>query len=533
MQVEVIVPLQGKPRAIGPVVLFVLMLWAFRPACAGTWQVAAAQPSRAEWEVIRKIAERFVDHESPPGVWPFRNPSPAVLASSPRWTLAHYFPPYPLSLDNLPADRDRYNDALLDPAGAHGWFTAIGGYLRDRPLPAGPWKSRDWREIDDAIEILRAERIGIDGFACDLLRVAPERDFNAWDEINLLMRTAEAVAPRFRIIIAPDSVALRSLPASRLAAAIAALAQYPSAGRLKDGRLIVSPFAPEVLGVGYWHAVLDDLETRNVPVAFIPVLLAWRRAAAEFAPISDAMSAWGERDADAVKNGAFGGFETAMAPYTTREMMPVGPQDVRPKSERFWESRNIDAYRLLWMRAIARGARFVQIVTWNDYSETSGIAPSAGTQFLFYDLTAYFNDWHKTGTPPAILRDAIAYCERTEIIPNTTRSIANAPMQRVERTPLSNRIEMLAFLTAPAMLEITLGNHVWHDDAPAGFTVFSIPAKAGRPTFALARNGRVVLRVTSAWEIHQSFTIENPAYFGGSSTRPFIAVPPFIGDPHE
>ncbi len=528
-----IAPFPGKHCAIGPLVLFVLMLWAIRSANAQAWPTDTAQPSRAEWAAIRKIAELFVDRESPPGVWPFRNPSPAVLASSPRTTFAHYFPPYPLSLDNLPAGRDTYNDALLDPAGAHGRFAAIGGYLRDRPLPVGPWKSRNWREIDDAIEILRAERIGIDGFACDLLRVVPERRFNAWDEINLLMRTAEEVAPRFRIIIEPDSVALRSLSASRLAAAIAALAQYPSAGRLKDGRLIVAPFAPETMGVGYWHAVLDDLESRGVPAAFIPVLLAWRRAAAEFAPISVAMSAWGERDADAVEDGAFGGFETAMAPYTALVMMPVGPQDVRPKSERFWESHNTDAYRLLWMRAIARGARFVQIVTWNDYSETSGIAPSAGTQFLFYDLTAYFNDWYKTGTPPAILRDAIAYCERTEIIPSATGSIAGARMQRMERTPLFNRIELLAFLTAPATLEITLGNHIWREGASAGLAVFSIPARAGRPIFTIVRDGRVVLRVTSAWEIHRSFTIENPAYFGGSSTRPFIAVPPFIGNPDD
>ncbi|HUC19626.1 MAG TPA: endo-1,3-alpha-glucanase family glycosylhydrolase [Acetobacteraceae bacterium] len=508
------------------------MSWAMPTARAQPWPGGMQQPSRAEWRTIREIAERFVDRESPPGVWPFRNPSRAVLASSPRTTFAHYFPPYPLSLDNLPAGRDTYNDALLDPAGARGRFTAIGGYLRDRPLPVGPWKSRDWREIDATIEILRAERVGIDGFACDLLRVAPEHQFNAWDEINLLMRTAEAVAPRFRIVIAPDSVALRSVSAPRLAAAIAALARYPSAGRLKDGRLLLAPFAPETMGADYWHAVLDDLESRGMPAAFIPVLLGWRRAAAEFAPISDAMSAWGERDADAVEDGAFDGFETAMAPYTALAMMPVGPQDVRPKTERFWESRNADAYRLLWMRAIAHGVRFVQIVTWNDYSETSAIAPSAGTQFLFYDLTAYFNDWYKTGAPPAILRDAIAYSERTEIIPPNTGSTAGAPMERMGRTPLCNRIQMLAFLTAPASLEIALGDQIWHKDASAGLAVFSIPAKAGRPIFTIVRGGRVVLRLTSAWEIHPSFTIENPAYLGGSSTRPFTAVPPFVGNPN-
>jgi hypothetical protein len=62
--------------------------------------------------------------------------------------------------------------------------------------------------------------------------------------------------------------------------------------------------------------------------------------------------------------------------------------------------------------------------------------------------------------------------------------------------------------------------------------VFSIPAEPGRPVFSILRGGKVVARVTSAWEIHQDFTVENPAYFGGSSNRPFIAVPPRVGNPN-
>jgi len=492
---------------------------------------SAVQPSPAEWAYIRNTAERFVDRESPPGVLPFQNSPSAVLAAAPRTTFVHYFPPYPLAFANVPATDDAYNRVLLNPDGGHGQFARIGGYLRDRPLPVGPWPSRYWRQINYAIEIMRAERIGIDAFECDLLRVAPERQFNAWDQINMLMQTAEAVAPRFRIVIEPDGAALRLIPAAKLAAVIATLARYGSADRLPDGRLLVTPFAPDIEGPQYWQTVLADLASRGIRTAFIPVLLAWRKEARDFAPLSYAMSAWGERDVDSIENGSFSGFDTAMEPDTSLVMMPLAPQDVRPKVQRFWETRNTDAYRLLWTLAIESRARFAEIVTWNDYSETTGISPSAGTQFLFYDLTAYFNDWYKTGAPPPIVRDAIYYCERTEIIPPETGNLSDATMQPMGETPVSNRIQMLAFLTAPATLEIALDGRTWRADERAGLAVFSIPAEPGRPVFSIVRGGKVAAQVTSAWEIHKNFTVEDPAYVGGSSNRPFIAVPPRVGNP--
>jgi Glycosyl hydrolase family 71 len=517
-------------RAVfGFLALFPLLL-ALPPPCHAQPLGAGSEPSPAEWARIRSTAERFVDQESPPGVLPFVNPSAAALASAPRTTFAHYFPPYPLALGNVPAGNDAYNRVLLNPDGGHGQFRRIGGYLRDRPLPVGPWPSPHWRQINYAIEILRAERIGLDAFECDLLRVAPEGPFNAWTQINMLMQTAAAVAPGFRIVIQPDSAALRAVPAPRMAEAIATLARYPSAYRLPDGRLLVAPFAPENMGPQYWRRVLSDLRQRGIRAAFIPILLAWRREAPAFAPLSYAMSAWGERDVDAIEGRGFQGFFTAMAPSTSLAMMPVAPQDVRPKVQKFWETRNTDAFRLLWGQAIQHGARFVHIVTWNDYSESSGVSPSAGTQFVFYDLAAYFNDWYKTDQPPPIVHDAIYYSERTQIIP--PRPSEYATMEPIGPTPVANRIQMLAFLTAPATLQITLGGHVWRQPEPAGLAAFSIPAEPGRPAFAILRGGAAVVQVTSGWEIHRDFRVENPAYFGGSSNRPFIAVPPRVGNPN-
>ncbi|MDA8052451.1 MAG: hypothetical protein M0002_21025 [Rhodospirillales bacterium] len=161
------------------------------------------------------------------------------------------------------------------------------------------------------------------------------------------MRTASEVAAGFRIVIQPDSAALRAVPGMRMADAIATLARYPSADQLADGRLVSPPFAPGDLGAPYRLSVLADLRGRGRETAFIPVLLGWRREARSFAPPGYAMSAWGERDVNAIEGGGFRGFFAAMTPYTLRMTMPLAPQDVLPKVSRFWEMRNTSAFRLL------------------------------------------------------------------------------------------------------------------------------------------------------------------------------------------
>jgi len=97
---------------------------------------------------------------------------------------------------------------------------------------------------------------------------------------------------------------------------------------------------------------------------------------------------------------------------------PSGPDD---GAENIWTIR--------WKQAIASGANFAQIVTWNDYSESSYIAPIAsqevGTDFnsyvkndggmdhvAFLKMTAYFAQWFKTGVAPTIETNSVYYWYR-------------------------------------------------------------------------------------------------------------------------
>jgi len=59
-------------------------------------------------------------------------------------------------------------------------------------------------------------------------------------------------------------------------------------------------------------------------------------------------------------------------------MQPVSVQDERPNQSLYDEADNSENLRVTWTAAIA-DADWVQIPTWNDYSEGAQVAPSTGT----------------------------------------------------------------------------------------------------------------------------------------------------------
>jgi hypothetical protein len=169
---------------------------------------------------------------------------------------------------------------------------------------------------------------------------------------------------------------------------------------------------------------------------------------------------------------------------------------------------------------------FVQMITWNDYPEGTEFAPSSGSQFLFYDLSAYYIQWYKSGRPPPITRDAIYYSHRTQIFdPAKILTPGDQPYKFGGETPVQNNVEMVALLTAPARLQIELNGRRAERDVGAGLQVLSLPASPGRPVFRILRDGNTVVEKTSDWTIDAHPTVSTADYFGGSSTRAFRAVP--------
>ena len=412
-------------------------------------------------------------------------PGTGELFGSTKKVFAHYFYPFPLSVGNKPASDDYYNHNYLNKNGESNKWTAYGGFLRQRPLPVGVGPGNKWQLLNMQREVRMAMARGITGFTFDVLSA------NGDARLQMLLDAAQSVDPRFKILVMPDLAALKS-NTQAVVGSIAAAARSPAAYRLDDGRLVVSAFNASANSTDWWAEVIAQLKARNIAIAFVPTFLGWKAHAAAFAPLSYGLSDWGTATAsvsDAVKGDA----EIAHNQYGKIYMMPVDPQQYRPKDSIYWEAGNSSAFRNAWRSSIEGAADWVQLVTWSDFSESSEIEPYTDATLRtdigtgFYDLNAYFAAWFLTGSQPPITHDVLYFFYRRE--PTDAAAPAQSVPDKIVNSSPEDDIELLAFLTSPGELKISIDGHASTLSAPAGMTSFKVHTAPGTPVFTLSRGG--------------------------------------------
>jgi len=432
---------------------------------------------------------------------PFAMAPPASLFGSSRRVFAHYFYPFPLSIDDQPAASDYYNTQYLTPGGENGKWLAQGGYLRQRPLPV-PVGSASTYVLDNMErEVRLAIAGGITGFTVDVL--SPDQAA-AGSQLQNILQAAHLVDSRFAIVTMLDLSALSEADAGAEASVVASIiesvAASPASYKLPDGRLVVSSFLAEAQPAAWWSSIFQGLDAEGIHVAFVPCFLDLGANEAAFAAMAYTygLSLWGT----ATPSAAAAMQTLPATAHATGDifMMPVLSQQYRPKDFLYWESGNSAALRDAWTSAIAGGADWTQIVTWSDFSESGEIEPYTDRTLSneigtgYYDLDAYYASWFLTGQPPVITDDALYYFYRRE------PTDAAAPAQTTATTAASgqapeNDIELVAFLTAPGTLAITIDGQTSTQSAPAGITSMKVPLQVGTPRFSLTRGGASVIDV--------------------------------------
>jgi Glycosyl hydrolase family 71 len=463
---------------------------------------------------------------SPSGIdacLPSALPDPAVLFSSQKKVFAHYFYPFPLSLDNKPAVADYYNRNYLDKNGEAGKWLAKGGFLRQRPLEVPVGSPPDWQMMNMEREIKMAIARGITGFTVDIL--SGKEGSNPNSHLNMLLSAAQAVDARFKIVVMPDLVALKT-DSDSVVQIIATAAASPAAYRLSDGRLVVTAFHASANPPQWWESVFAQLKSRGISVAFVPTFLGWGKQAGAFAYISEGFGDWGTATESASKNTQ-GDAAAAHSSYGKIYMLPVDPQQYRPKEGTYWEAGNSATFRNSWMSAIQGGADWVQLVTWSDFSESSEIEPYTDATLRrdigtgFYDLNAYYATWFLTGTQPSITHDVLYYFYRRE--PTAAASPAQSAPNRVVSGSPADNIELLAFLTAPGVLKVDIGGQSYTQNAPAGITSFKVASRPGMPVFSLTRSGSPVISFQGPIQIFDQGGIPSGVidmtYWSGSASK--------------
>ncbi|RKH63548.1 hypothetical protein D7V93_08615 [Corallococcus llansteffanensis] len=447
-------------------------------------------------------------------------PSLSSLRASPKKVFAHYFSPYPLSLDNKDPAVDYYARNYLQPTGENSKFAYCGGLLKQRPLPQPPRAvGVDYERANFELEVRRAAALGLDGFTYDILN----HQGTHWTRLLKMLDAAAAVDAGFHIVLMPDMTATYQGTDAEAQTAfvdsIASVASHAATYHLDDGRLLLAPFAADRRTPQWWASTLQALSARGIPSALWPVYVSpWAAATTSLkaqVPLYGT-STWGSRTlAGAAGQKTNPGTAHGMG---LKWMAPLAVQDSRPKDLVYTEANNSQALLALWDAAIQGGADWVQLITWNDYSEATEFSPSSGTQWAPFDLTAYYTTWFKTGVQPAIVRDAVYYFHRnqaTTAAPDLTKQ--RSVYKLVNGAAAVNEIELLAFLTAPATLEIEVAGTVQRKDVGAGIQSFRIPLREGTPRFRAVRGGVTVASVTSASPISNTIVYQDLLYRAGGS----------------
>jgi hypothetical protein len=456
-------------------------------------------------------------------------PSADALFGSTKKVFAHYFSPFPLSIDNLPPAVDYYNTQYLTKDGESDKWIKEGGYLRSRPLGTNPSLLSTWQQLNMEAQVRTAIARGITGFTFDTMSASEATDSNG--PLQTMLAAAQAVDSRFKIVVMPDITTLGSDSAA-VVQIITAVAGNPAAYRLSDGRLVVTAFDANLNSAAWWQAVLNTLSAQGIKVAFVPTFLGWAGYASSFASLSYGFGDWGTATAPAASSMQSDP-ETAHSTYGKIFMMPVDPQQYRPKDFVFWEAGNSAAFRNAWSSAIQGNSDWIQLVTWSDFSESSEVEPYTDATLStdigtgYYDLNGYYAAWFLTQTQPTITHDVLYYFYRRE--PTNAAGAAQSTLDTASGgTPAENDIELVAFLTAPGELKITIGGKTYTQNAAAGVTSFKVPSQPGTPLFTLSRSGVDVFSFNGGVQIYGvgglPSQVQDLTYWSGSAAKSGICA---------
>jgi len=370
-----------------------------------------------------------------------------------------------------------------------------------------------------------------------------DRVVNCYDEVNAL-----GLSGSFDVVLMMDmtSGAISGASQQTVVDTIKAVWSKPAAYKIA-GRMQVSWFAPEAAGktASYYQGLLDLLSAQGCPCDFIACYVNQTTpSASALNSVMTMHGRWGDRDpvssgSSGVQNrgGAQYIYDTYGKPY----LGYVAPGDERPWLYKYWESRLTEEFRTTWDAAIngngtAQGkSTWIQIPTWNDYSEGACIEPTRNHGMALIDLGWYFLIKFKTGAFPAVARDCLFLSHRTEFAAGMTYTSPyfNAPQVLQGGTAAADLVEVLAFAVSAATVYITRGATTTTHSVVAGLNVITVPLVAGaagsisaymsRDSGATAVAGTYIV---SPWAVSHTKNVMDKSMRLGSSLRGWSASYP-------
>jgi hypothetical protein len=434
---------------------------------------------------------------------------PATEKVRPKKIFAHYMGCYPIGCRSLNLEYMRKIEGQMRPDG-DSYMARVGGRWRDYPLTPQNYKPTLEEAMD--LEIRRALRMGLDGFAVDVL--AGQAD--ALASLDAMFKVAEEKNYPFEITFCLDN------PKQNLEAVRHLFEKHGKSPKLarRDGKPLVLGYRshrigerlrPDVQGkdwlkpenVEVYNQALEELEA----IAGEPIYaqfclngaLAGRSDGAAIPPADDPefwktfLGVLGRKFGGV--NGFFwGGPGYDLAAKAAREAgMDWGEPIWAQYQNLYWNSFRLkdgtDLLRERWEHAIANDSTLIQIATWNDYTEATNAAPGQQTGYAINDLMGIMIDRWKTGAWPKYEEDRIYF-----FYPPYPKGSPVHPFHDFA-SELTSNLEVVTYLTEPGTVTLPGRNETW--EAPAGLHVQKLPPTPGPLVAELKRGGKTVAALTA------------------------------------
>jgi len=273
--------------------------------------------------------------------------------------------------------------------------------------------------------IALAQSIGIDAFAVNVGN-------DPTHQINFQKFLNAANAKNFKLFISLDTDAIPDI--NMLSSWVNNFVDNPAYFRYNN-RPFVSTFGGDGRGSSFWtNWKNNNVGSKNI--YFCPNFFGDDLAANyDKFPSIDCLFSWdawqkdisNARDVPAIQKAHSQGktYMAGVAPWFYCHL----PQQEYGVKNWFWPSGPDNGadniWSIRWRQAIASGADFAEIITWNDYSESSYIAPlsqevpgfcssyvNGMDHSAFLKMAAYYVPYFKNGVPPAIKQNQVFFWYR-------------------------------------------------------------------------------------------------------------------------
>ncbi|OCF33259.1 hypothetical protein I316_05000 [Kwoniella heveanensis BCC8398] len=394
-----------------------------------------------------------------------------------------------------------------------------------------PYGQADWSK-----DISVASAAGIDGFA---LNIGQE----SWQVDRSKDAYSAAGSSGFKLFLSLDMTSLQCSSSSdgdNLVSIVKQFASLPAQAQ-HEGKVLVSTFAGSDCSFGgstWQEAFFDKLTNAGVNIFFVPSVFS--------DPSTFASNTWMDGELNWNSGWPMGGSdldtssdEKYIAALGDKEYMAaVSPFFFTHFPVSGWNKNWIYRsdnwlYATRWESLIAMRdkVKSVEILTWNDYGESSYIGPIAGAlpsgseawtngfdHVALNSLTKYYATAFKTGSYPTITKDEIVMWARPH--PHDATASSDSTGRPAGWSYTEDYLYAVVLSTDGAEVTLTSGGSSQTFTVSAGLSKLKIPLSAGSISGSITRSGSTV----ASYDAGSSFTYTttpstyNFNYFVGSSS---------------